>query len=349
VRILLGNYPNLATFEYGDQVWNVIEDLRRAGVDKMEDPAIGWKLEVANFRGSYPHSHTKFMVVDGKELIAAGFNISWLHYPLEHPSGKGDDLTDLGLHIDGPVAQPSMVVFDDQWQGSNQLVCTDLKIDDESDSWKRTCEWKTGTVSHIPEVLKYQPVENGYAAFALYRTDNYKEADRAYVNALANAKSSIDAVHVNFSADMICLLNLIAPDTCTFENALPWMEAVVQAVQQNQVQVRVIVENANMNGLENRIGIDILEAELARRGLADTVEVRFFNGRVHMKSALVDHELLIVGSQNLHYSSFADGGLLEFGAATDSEAAIQTYEDMFEYYWEQAIPADEAIWGDTSK
>ena len=37
--------------------------------------------------------------------------------------------------------------------------------------------------------------------------------------------SPIDSIHVNFSADIICLLNLIAPDTCTYENnALPWMK-----------------------------------------------------------------------------------------------------------------------------
>jgi phosphatidylserine/phosphatidylglycerophosphate/cardiolipin synthase-like enzyme len=113
--------------------------------------------------------------------------------------------------------------------------------------------------------------------------------------------------------------------------------------------VRVIIENANMNGLENRVGIDILEDELARRGLGDTVEIRFFDGRVHMKSALVDRQLLFVGSQNFHYSSFSPGGLLEFVAATDDQAAIQSYEEMFEYYWSRAIPADDAVWGAASE
>lgn len=347
VRILLGNYPNLATFQYGDQIWNVIDDLRKAGVEKMEDPEVGWKLEVANFPGSYPHSHTKFIVADGSELLAAGFNISWLHYPLDHPSGKGSGLTDMGMHVVGPVAQPGMAAFDDQWRGSSQLVCADLMVGDDSDRWKRSCEWKTGEVSHVPEVLKYRPVEPGTTAFALYRTDVYKEADRAYDAAIASAQDSIDAIHVNFSADMICLLNLIAPDTCTFENTLSWMQAMARAVEENDVQVRVIVENANSNGLENRVGIQLLENELARLGLDDKVEVRFFNGRVHSKSALIDQKLLFVGSQNFHYSSFAAGGLLEFVAATDSEEAIQEYQQMFEYYWEQAIPAEEAVWGTT--
>ena len=91
----------------------------------------------------------------------------------------------------------------------------------------------------------------------------------------------------------------------------------------------------------------MLENELASRGLSDLVEVRFFNGRVHMKTVLIDRQLLFVGSQNFHYSSFATAGLLEFVAATDSQTAIGEYEKMFEYYWAQSIPADEAIWGTT--
>jgi phosphatidylserine/phosphatidylglycerophosphate/cardiolipin synthase-like enzyme len=348
VRILLGNYPNLSTLQYGDQIWNVIDDLRTAGVEKMEDPEVGWKLEVANFAGSYPHSHTKFVVLDGQELMAAGFNISWLHYPADHPSGKGDSLVDMGMDVEGPVAQPGMAAFDDEWNGSNQLFCSDLEIGGRTDSWKKNCTWKTGTVSHVPEVLKYRPAEESSTAFALYRTDVYKEADHAYEAALASAEESIDAIHVNFSADMICMLNLIAPDTCTYENnALPWMRSVVEAVQKNHVKVRVIVENANSNGLENRVGIDMLYQELARLGLSDLVEVRFYNGRVHMKTALVDHQLLFVGSQNFHYSSFASAGLLEFVAATDSPAAIEEYQKMFEYYWAQSISAEEAVWGTT--
>ena len=93
----------------------------------------------------------------------------------------------------------------------------------------------------------------------------------------------------------------------------------------------------------------MIEKELASQGLDDLVEVRFFNGRVHMKTALIDQELLIVGSQNFHYSSFSQGGLLEFVATTDSQTAIEEYQKMFDYYWELSIPADEAVWGTTGE
>jgi phosphatidylserine/phosphatidylglycerophosphate/cardiolipin synthase-like enzyme/MFS family permease len=345
VRILLGNYPNITTFQWGDQIWNVIQDLREAGVDQMEDATIGWKLEVANFRGTYPHSHTKLIVMDGQTLLSAGFNISWFHLPLNHVSGKGDSLTDLGILLTGPVAQEGLAVFDDQWAGANQLVCSNLQPGDESGAWRQTCEWMTGHPTHTPEVMKFYQTDENQASFALYRTDVYKEADAAYIAALSSAKNSIDAMQVNFSADLICVLNVVSPGTCTYANALPWMRALVQSVEQNHTRVRVMVENANMNGLENRVGIAILQQELARRGLSDYVEVRFFNGRLHTKATLVDEELLFVGSQNFHYSSFSKSGLLEFVAATESPDAIQLYQEMFEYYWNLAIPADQAVWG----
>jgi phosphatidylserine/phosphatidylglycerophosphate/cardiolipin synthase-like enzyme len=323
----------------------VIQDLREAGVDQMEDPATGWKLEVANFPGTYPHSHTKFVVIDGQTLLSAGFNISWFHLPGNHPSGKGDNLTDLGILLSGPIAQEGLSVFDDIWTNANQLACSDLQPGVTSDAWRQTCEWIVAQPAHTPEVVKYYQADENEASFALFRTAVYKEADEAYVAAISSAKSSIDALQVNFSADLICILNIVSPGTCTYANTLPWMQAIVQSVEQNHTRVRVMVENANMNGLENRVGIAILQQELARRGLSDFVEIRFFNGRLHTKSTLIDDELLFVGSQNFHYSSFGKSGLLEFVAATESPEAIRLYQEMFDYYWGLAIPADQALWG----
>ena len=348
VRIMLGNYPNISNLEWGNQIWNAINDLRDAGVEEMENPEIGWKVEVANFSGVYPHSHTKFLVLDGKILVSSGYNYGWLHFSKDHPSGKGDDLVDLGMILSGPVAQSGISTYDDMWVGANQLYCADFHPEDGS-NWQDSCEWKNTEGGHVPEVLKYSLAEEDQVAFSLYRTDIYKEADDAYVAALSTAKQSIDAIHVNFSLELICMVNVLDPDICTIENALPWMEALVEAVEQNNVKVRAIVENANSNGLENRVAIQVLEDELASRGLEGLVEVRFFNGRVHTKSALIDSELLIVGSQNFHYSAFGEGGLLEYNAATDDPDAIETYQTMFDYYWEQAIPADEADWANSNQ
>jgi phosphatidylserine/phosphatidylglycerophosphate/cardiolipin synthase-like enzyme len=85
----------------------------------------------------------------------------------------------------------------------------------------------------------------------------------------------------------------------------------------------------------------LLNNEGKKLGLEDQLEVRKFNGRVHMKSAMIDDKLVFVGSQNFHYSSIVGGGVSEFVIATDSPQALAIYKDMFEYYWEQAIPMDE--------
>jgi MFS family permease len=340
VKILLGNYPNLSTLQYGDQIWNVIQDLADEGIETMEDPSIGWKVEVANYKGSYPHSHTKFIVVDGKSLMAAGFNIAWFHLPKDDPSGKGDDLTDLAIMLTGPVAQRGLAVFDDIWQGANQVVCDNLYQGDLK-SLQKNCTWITASVFHLPESLKYYLPGSSADAIALFRTADYKESDEAYSAALASAQETIDAMHVNFSADLICMANLVAPGVCDYSDTLPYMHALVAAMENNGAHVRVIVEKANSNGLENRVGIQILEDELARLGLQDHFEARFFDGRLHAKSVIIDGKLLIIGSQNFHYSSFSDGGLLEFVAATDSPDALATYQKMFDYYWPLAIPAEE--------
>ena len=120
--------------------------------------------------------------------------------------------------------------------------------------------------------------------------------------------------------------------------------AIMDVVEQNQVRLRLIVENANSNGLVNRAVIRVLTGELKKRGLEDFVEIRFFNGRVHAKTALIDQELLIVGSQNFHYSSWGEGGLNEFGVATDDPEAIALYQKKFDYHWERTIPFEEADW-----
>jgi phosphatidylserine/phosphatidylglycerophosphate/cardiolipin synthase-like enzyme len=82
--------------------------------------------------------------------------------------------------------------------------------------------------------------------------------------------------------------------------------------------------------------------ELERLGLEEQVELRFYNGKIHAKSLLIDGELLFIGSQNMHYSSWGERGLNEFSLATDSPQAVAEYQALFEAKWQQAIPFEEA-------
>jgi phosphatidylserine/phosphatidylglycerophosphate/cardiolipin synthase-like enzyme len=118
------------------------------------------------------------------------------------------------------------------------------------------------------------------------------------------------------------------------------MAALVDTVEQNGVKTRVMVTDVNMNGMENRAAIEVMQAELTRRGVSDLVEFRYLDGRMHTKSLLVDGQLLIVGSQNFHYSAYGDSGLAEYNLATNDSGAIQEYQQTFDYYWEQAKPIE---------
>lgn len=343
VRILLGNYPELAKLEWGEQIWNVIEDLRNAGVEVMVDSNIGWKVEVANYEGVYPHSHTKFMVIDGKNVVGAGFNFGYLHYPFDHPSNKGGDLYDLGLVMSGPIAQQALVTFDDYWQGANQLHCPELSPDPGL-LWNRYCIRSKAQASHVPEVKKYYIPDDGSGlsnAFSLNRNINYKESDDVILAALSSARETLDILEVNFSLKLICALDLLNDNVCSFDDALDYMNAILNSVEQNQTRVRVLVEKINSNGMENRISAKEFTRELELRGLDQFVEIRLFEGRMHAKAFLVDDEVLFIGSQNFHYSAWGETGLAEYNLATDDPNAVTTFKSIFDYYWEIGIPWEE--------
>jgi phosphatidylserine/phosphatidylglycerophosphate/cardiolipin synthase-like enzyme len=254
----------------------------------------------------------------------------------------GYDLLDLALAIEGPAAQDGLAFFDDMWEGADQIYCEDFYPTDGSD-WHDTCQEKKAQADHTPEVLYYHlPDEIDDRAYALYRNSVFKEADDFIASSIASAQDTIDMIEVNFSLEMICMINVVFPDVCTIENALPWMEALLTTVQTNQTKVRVIMENTNSNGLENRVAGNVLLDELERLGLEELVELRFYNGKVHAKSLLIDEQLLFIGSQNMHYSSWGAGGLNEFSVAINSPEAIGEYQRLFEAKWAEAIPISEA-------
>jgi phosphatidylserine/phosphatidylglycerophosphate/cardiolipin synthase-like enzyme len=343
VRILLGNYPEISDLQWGTQIIDALNEIRAAGVEKMIDPEIGWRLEVANYAGTYPHSHTKFLVVDGLSATAAGFNYGYLHFPVDHPSGKGYDLLDLALQVNGPVAQESISVYDDMWEGANQVHCDDF-FPPEGQDWQDTCQEIKASSEHLPEVLRTNlPPEGDSNSFSLYRNSINQEADNVIANSLAAAEDTVKIMQANFSLEMICMINIVFPDVCTFENALPFMESIVEAVERDHVHVRVIMENTNSNGLENRVGGSVLMEELESRGLEEFVELRFNKDKIHSKAILIDDELLFIGSQNLHYSAWGSGsGLNEYSITTNDTEAIAEFNAFFESKWEEAIPFEES-------
>ncbi len=339
VRILLGNYPELATFTWGDQVWNVMDALQKAGLPEMENPALGWKVELANFDGQNPHSHAKFLIIDGESVMAAGFNYSYLHFSRNHPSGLGVSLVDYGMVMRGPVAQDALADYDDLWEGSNLVQCPGLNP--PRGDWARYCHEARGAAAatHVPEVKLYHTTPADDIAFSLLRTSNRPESDKALDALIRSAQDHIDIFEVNFSMELYCSLGVIMDDFCSMQDSLDYMQALLDVMERNHVHIRVLTTDVNMNGIENSVAIESFSKELARRGLSDLAEFRYYEGRLHAKAFLVDDAFLAVGSQNFHYSAWGDGrGLVEYNLATDSDAAISQFRQSFEYFWAHSKP-----------
>ncbi len=342
VRILLGNPPAFALFPtFNNQVWSLIKDLRDAGVPELRNDDIGWNVEVANYGGGWPHSHTKLMVVDGKTVQSVGYNMQYTHLPVDHPSGKGKGRVDLGLQITGPAAQSSLRAFDELWQASTHIHCPGINSSLEF-LWVFSCDASRAAPYHAPEVLRYfVPEDTGSHdnGFAIFRTEKFHEGDEAYGQALASATSSLDIIHINFSLDIICALNLLV-EACNYNNRVEFMDGLMQGIE-NGAKARILVSDVAWVGIENNVAINVLEQELADRGLSDRVEIRYFEQDMHIKSALVDNEILIVGNQNFHYSAWGGkGSLAEYNLSTESPKAIENYRRFFEYYWNRAKKQD---------
>jgi phosphatidylserine/phosphatidylglycerophosphate/cardiolipin synthase-like enzyme len=343
VRILLGNIPELALFDPTSQVYHTLQDLHDAGLRQMVNEDIGWRLEVANFGGQWPHAHTKFIVVDGKTAAAAGFNYSYLHLPSGHPSGQGLDMTDLGLQVTGPIAQAVLTAYDDLWSVSDLIVCSRFPppIPRLDFLW---CAGRPTETSHPPEVLRFYPTTGNSNALALHHTAAHLEADESLTAALLAAEGTIDIFEVNFSLDTVCLGAIVLIDLCEGEAAVPtYMHTLLAAIVENDVHVRAIVEESAFNGLENRIGIRWLMDEAAKHGKQENVEIKFADHKMHGKALLIDNELLVIGSQNFHYSAWGSPSLTEYNIATEDSQAIADFLEEYEYHWSNAIPAEEAM------
>ncbi|MFO7680080.1 MAG: phospholipase D-like domain-containing protein [Chloroflexota bacterium] len=336
VRILLGNPPEVAVGDATGQLWSLLADLRHAGIDTMVDEELGWRLQVADYEGNLPHSHVKTVIIDGQTAVAAGFNMSYEHFPVDHASGKGNGRFDMAIQVTGPVAQAAQRMFDDMWAGADERYCLNLNPPLGA-PWQVTCFDRSATADHTPEVLKFYLGGGESDAFSLYRSKVFDQADVQMTAVLASAQKTIDIIQVQFTLDMVCNLNLLF-DVCTADDAPSYLPALVQAMQ-NGAHVRVLVKPGPFEGVENTVALNALQSRLDELGLGDRFEFRYFNGPVHPKVVLIDDQVLIVGSQNFHYSAFGTGGgLNEYSIAVEDPQATADFKQIFEAEWAIASP-----------
>jgi cardiolipin synthase len=229
--------------------------------------------------------------------------------------------------------QNSQRTFDDLWEGSPQSTCSDFYP--SYIPWKATCRQETAVADHVPEVLKYYLPGDNSTIFSMYRSKNHDEADHIVENSLGAANNQVDAMHTMFAMEAVCDLNLLY-ELCDFREATEYLVGLMQAAE-NGAKIRLIIYPIPLNGIENTVAYDVFVNELENRGLRDQVEVRFLEDLMHYKTALIDSEFLIVGSQNFHYSAYGQGdGLSEYSLGINDLPAIEDYQQLFEYQWERS-------------
>ncbi|WP_229780654.1 phospholipase D-like domain-containing protein [Deinococcus malanensis] len=342
VRLLLGNSVRVdSLLNPESSVYSAARHLLLAGVPLAGDTVPGWTLELANYTYFAPHDHAKLLIVDGEDVSAGGYNISWFHVPLRTRGGR--DLTDLALRVRGPVARHAVAAFRDAWLHSRQLHCPGSV----TPATLKRCAL-VSDVASFPLVWTSPPVPAGSSrVYGLYRRSGYMGADDAVSALFGAAQTRIDLMQSQVSGTLRCSLSLLAPGGCPFPaEHLPVWHAIVGAVRERGVQVRLVVDYDPVLQLETLAFLAGAQAALKPLGLQHHVQARWSgtDGGLHSKAALIDGQMLTVGSQNLHFSSFGDRGLNEYTLATSDPAALAAAQRTFDFEWGRSRPLTLPSW-----
>ncbi|MBB5233116.1 phospholipase D-like domain-containing protein [Deinococcus budaensis] len=331
VRILLGNTVRLdALLDPTASAYAAARHLLAAGVPLLGDTVPGWRLELANYAYALPHSHLKLVVQDGEALLAGGYNISFFHVPAGLPGGL--DLTDLALAVRGPAARHGAAAFRDSWELSRRLSCRAVPT---PQTLRRDCAFSAPTDPYPLLWPGPAAAAGGAHVYPLYRRRSYPDADEAVTALFGASERSIDLMQSQISGTLGCLGDLAEEPGCPPERQLPVWRAVVGAVRERGVTVRLLLDYDPLLQAETLGLLRGLHAELAPLGLAGHVQARWYGpaGGLHTKAALIDGAMLTVGSQNLHHSGFGPLGLNEYTLATSDPGAITEYRQMFAFEW----------------
>ncbi|UFA51585.1 phospholipase D-like domain-containing protein [Deinococcus radiophilus] len=348
VRILLGHTvrPLDAPLDPRLSLDYLTQDLLAAGLPLTGEAEGGWRLEIADYTFAVPHSHSKFLVTDRERLLAGGFSVSSLHLPPTTPGGQGSH--DLGLHVQGPVARQAVAAFEDLWSLSQARTCPaglEAGPVPGAQQLRRLCQMAPNTPTP-PLVWVGPPTPAGTAqVYPLYRRSGYEQADDALAALLGASTSSLDLMQAQVSGDPWCDLALGHTVTCQQRGpGLPVWQAIAGAVRERGVRVRLLLDQGQPMQTQGWALLRRLRDDLARTGHLDQLEVRWAPHRLHTKAILIDRQMTVVGSTNLHFSSFGPRGLTEYALATSDPAALAAVQANFDTEWAQGVTLPDPWW-----
>lgn len=329
VRILIGN-------DLGQTQNNVLDALQSitstassttVGIPIYQEFSVGdntitWQIEVATFRKgfwSFRYSHAKLLVVDGRTVIAGGYN------PHNYYTEKNPVRHDMGLQVRGLAGFEALTVFDSLWY--------DARVHSSSPPLPVDPLWPYPyAIAHAPQVWSHT-VTTDTAVFSLYRDSMNKTSDNAILAALNAASATIDLTQASFTSDVLTA-------------KLPFEPALETAIRDRGVTVRLLMgageaaHNLFLDG-NRRVTLRLWQALGSD---ADKFQVQMYaageSGNTHAKALAIDGQFLMVGSQNWDNAAWGSGGfdLAEYnlgldGGLTGTHPAVQAYQTYFEQEW----------------
>ena len=254
-----------------------------------------WTIEVGAFRkrsGTLKHSHAKLLVVDGRMVIAGGYNVHNYYTGIPNDNMKND----MGLQVRGAVGFEAQTVFDSLWYGA-KLYPSKVRVPSNPFTWWTPDPTNPYVIAHAPQIWSHT-LFTDTAVFSLYRDEDDKSAERAIIAALNATQHNVNLLQVTFSRDLFVMW------------PLPYEAPLLNAIRERGVQVRLLTGEGGgwHKALEaNRHTIQAIWKALGSH--ANLFQVRLYpsNHRLHTKALSLDGQFLIVGSQNWNNSA-TDGG-----------------------------------------